>query len=91
MSNPAIKKAFEYENYFTNDDILRREYEKREDAIRDENSRLSNALDEGIVIGVKKTKRDNAINLLKLGVDVNIIAQGVGLSVQDIEDLKRNL
>ena len=91
MSNPAIKKALEYENYFTNDDVLRREYEKREDAIRDENSRLGNAIDEGIEIGLEKAKRLGIINGLKSNIDVNIISAITGASIDTIEQIKKSM
>ena len=83
MNNEALS----YENYFSNDAKARREYERYEDAIREEKSKILAAKEEGI----EANKRDNAINLLKLGVDVNIVAQGIGLSIQDVEALKRTL
>ena len=87
MSNPTINEALSYENYFSNDAKSRREYERYEDAIREEKSKILAAKEEGITETIQK----NAINLLKLGVDVNTVAQGVGLSIQDIEALKRTL
>ena len=83
MSNPTINEALLYENYFSNDAKARREYERYEDAIREEKSRILAAKEE--------TLQANAINLLKLGVDVNIISKGLNLSIQDVEALKRTL
>ena len=87
MTNPTINEALSYENYFSIDDKSRREYERYEDAIREEKSKILAAKEEGITETIQK----NAINLLKLGVDVDTIAQGIGLSVQDVEALKRTL
>ncbi len=42
---------------------------------------------EGIAKGIEEASRDNARALKALGVDVQIIAQGTGLSVEEINDL----
>ena len=91
MSNPAIKRALEYENYFSKDNNYRKYYEMREDAIRDENSRLIDAITQGISQGISTTKHKNAINLLKLGVDIDTIAKGVDLSVDEVKAIQKEL
>ena len=40
MTNPAIKKALNYEMLFSQDEVKRREYELQEKAIRDYNATM---------------------------------------------------
>ena len=95
MTTPAIK-AVEFEDTFLQNKIERRAYEQREKAIRDYYSYMSafkeegleQGLQEGITLGMKKANINTAINLLKLGVDVDTIVKGTGLSIQDVEALK---
>lgn len=69
----------------------RREYERYEDAIREEKARMTTATETGIEIGIEKEKRENAINFLKLGVDINIVSKGTGLSIEELKALKKEL
>ena len=43
---------------------------------------------EGLAEGEKKAKIESARNLLKAGVDMNIIATAVGLSIEEVEKLR---
>ena len=88
MTTPAIKEAVEFEDTFLQDKIERRAYEQREKAIRDYYSYMNSYKEEGITLGMKKANINTAINLLKLGVDVDTIVKGTGLSIQDVEALK---
>ena len=96
MTILAIKEAVEFEDTFLQNKIERRAYEQREKAIRDYYSYMSafkeegleQGLQEGITLGIKKANINTAINLLKLGVDVDTIVKGTGLSIQDVEALK---
>ena len=96
MTILAIKEAVEFEDTFLQNKIERRAYEQREKAIRDYYSYMSafkeegleQVLQEGITLGMKKANINTAINLLKLGVDVDTIVKGTGLSIQDVEALK---
>ena len=96
MTILAIKEAVEFEDTFLQNKIERRAYEQREKAIRDYYSYMSTfkeegleqGLQEGITLGMKKANINTAINLLKLGVDVDTIVKGTGLSIQDVEALK---
>ena len=45
---PMIKEALEHEQIFMHNPALRREYEAREKAVRDEQSRIQTAKEEGI-------------------------------------------
>ena len=42
----------------------------------------------GLEKGEKKAKIESARNLLKAGVDINIIATAVGLSTEEVEKLR---
>ena len=96
MTILAIKEAVEFEDTFLQNKIERRAYEQREKAIRDyysymnsfKEEGLEQGLQEGITLGMKKANINTAINLLKLGVDVDTIVKGTGLSIQDVEALK---
>ena len=85
--------------YFSDDDRLRRQYELKEMAERDYISELNLARREGIRIGIQKViqegkyeeKRNNAINLLKLGVVPDLISKGLELSIEKVLSLKENL
>ena len=85
MSEPSIKKALEYQNYFMHDEKLRYKYELQEKAIRDYNSSMRASKQEG----KHEEKIQNAINGLKEGIDINIIAKITKLSIHDIEKIKK--
>ena len=85
MNNPAIKEALNYEMMFSQDEIKRRDYELQEKAIRDYLSNMYDSKQEGI----QENKIQNAINGLKEGIDISIIAKITKLSIQDIEKIKK--
>ena len=89
MSEPAIKKALEYQAYFMHDAKLRHKYELQEKAIRDYNSSMLAAKEEAKQEGIQENKIQNAINFLKLGIDVKTVAKGVNLSIDEIEKIKQ--
>ena len=91
MSEPAIKKALEYQNYFMHDEKLRYKYELQEKAIRDYNSSVMAARQEGIQQGIQKANIQNAIKFLKLGVDIKTVSEGTGLSIEKITELQKTL
>lgn len=43
---------------------------------------------QGVEKGIEKGKEETAVNLLKLGVDAEIVARGTGLSLEKILKLK---
>jgi predicted transposase/invertase (TIGR01784 family) len=47
------------------------------------------ALEKGMAEGMAKGKAEVALNLLRAGVDVDTIAKGTGLSVDEIKSLER--
>ena len=99
MRTPAIKEAVEFEDIFLQDKIERRAYEQREKAIRDYYSYMSafkeEGLQQGIQQGLQKGRQEekikNAINFLKLGVDIETVDRGVNLSINEVEQLKNKL
>ena len=46
---------------------------------------------EGIKEGIEKEKIENAINFLKLGISAEIVAQGTGLSLEEVNKIKDEL
>ena len=85
MINPSLKEVVSYEKYFNSNDELRRQYQKREDAILDEKFRTYAAMQKG----KQEEKIQNAINFLKLGIDIETVAKGVNLSVDEVEKIKQ--
>ncbi len=83
MINPSLKEVVSYEKYFNSNDELRRQYQKREDAILDEKFRTYAA-------EYNKAK-EIAINLLKAGLSIDFIAQNTGLSIEDVNSLQKML
>ncbi len=45
----------------------------------------------GMRFGIEKTKKENALNLLKEDVDINIISKCTGLSIKDVNKLRNSL
>lgn len=89
MSEPAIKKALEYQAYFMHDAKLRHKYELQEKAIRDYNSSMLAAKEEAKEEGIQENKIQNAINGLKEGIDINIISKITKLSIEEIRKIKK--
>ena len=56
---------------------------------------LTNVVDEkrrikeGIREGIQENKIQNAINFLKLGIDIETVAKGVNLSIEKIKELRK--
>ena len=80
MSEPSIKKALEYQDYFMHDEKLRYKYELQEKAIRDYNSSMRASKQEGIQEGIQSERKTIAINLLKANMSIDFISQNTGLS-----------
>lgn len=92
MSEPAIKKALEYQAYFMHDAKLRHKYELQEKAIRDYNSSMlavkEESLQQGIQIGEKNSMKKMAIKMLARGDSIEDIADMTELSITEIEQLR---
>ena len=89
--NEKIKKAYSILEVISKDDIKRAAYEAREAELHDQVTRLKSAREEGIKEGKKEGRKeekiDNAKNLILLGVDVETVAKGVGLPIEEIRKL----
>ena len=80
-----IEKIVEGRNDFYSANTIARE-EGKEEGIE---LGLKEGLDKGLKEGEKNKSIEIAKNMLKLNVDVNIISQSTGLSVEEIKDLKK--
>lgn len=99
MSEPAIRKAITVLDMLSRDPETVRLAELRMKKILDEKSMLEGAkeegkiegLEEGRAVGKTEAKEETAISFLKLGMSEVIVAQGTGLSIDRINELKAKL
>ena len=87
MNEPLLKKAVSFEKAFLNDDKMYREYQQREDAIREETTKFNRVKREA----KSEEKIQNAINGLRKGYSLEIIADITELSIEEIEAIKVKL
>ncbi|WP_026888175.1 Rpn family recombination-promoting nuclease/putative transposase [Clostridium beijerinckii] len=85
--NEKIKKAYNILEVISKDDNARAAYEAREAELHDQMTRLKSAREEGI----KEERIKNAKNFLVMGLDVDMVAKGTGLSVDEVLKIKREL
>ncbi|SHH36418.1 conserved hypothetical protein (putative transposase or invertase), partial [Thermosyntropha lipolytica DSM 11003] len=52
---------------------------------------IAKGIEKGIAKGIEKGKEEAALNALQKGLDIQIIAEITGLSVERIEELKKKL
>ena len=90
-TNPAIKETLNYEVLFSQDEVKRREYELQEKAIRDYNATMLYKRNEGKLKGRWAEKLENAVNLLKLGVDIEKISLGLNISIEKLKELQKTI
>lgn len=83
--NPYIKSAYEQLQVISQDKQKRLEYESREKAIRDHNQMLYEAKQ----LGEYEKTISIAKNFLALGFPISAIAQGTGLSEEQIKKLQQ--
>jgi predicted transposase/invertase (TIGR01784 family) len=83
MKDPMINEAYCKLQVMSNDEATRILYQARLKAQRDEYARIQGARLEGKLEG----KLEVAQNLKKIGIPVEQIAQGTGLSLEDIANL----
>ena len=83
MSDPIMKEVVNAEMAFTEDEIMRRQYAQREKALRDYRSDRAEAR--------REEKSFIAVNMLRMGMDISLIAAATGLSIVDVELLKTKL
>ena len=100
MSSDEIKEAKEELVRLSGNDKERERYEKRFESILEQNSLLANAerkgLQKGLQKGIEKGKKEGAkqekiliaINLIKNGLDNELINNTTGLSIKEIMQLR---
>jgi len=89
--NVNIKKAYDLLQVISQDDNARMAYEAREAEIRDQMTRMKAAEERGKTEGKVEGKIEDATNLLKLGVSIDIIIKATGLSEEKIIQIKKEL
>lgn len=83
MNDVGISKAYEELQQGSQNEVMRELAFKREKFLFEQAMRLDAAKDQAN----EKTAR----NLLVLGVDIDTIAKGTGLSIEEVEALKENM
>ena len=99
MNEPLLKEALSYEQIFANNDEMYRKYQQREDAIREETTKINlgekRGLKRGIAIGREQGEKIKAKamakDMLADGVDIKFIAKYTKLSIDEINALKINM
>ena len=87
--NPYIKSAYEQLQVISQDKQKRLEYEAREKSIRDHNQMMYEAEQRGMQRGEYEKAISIAKNFLALGFPISAIAQGTGLSEEQIKKLQQ--
>ena len=85
--NKDIKKAYDLLQVISKDEKARLLYEARQAEISDQKTRIKSAEEKGAIENAIK----NATNLLKLGVSDEIVAEGTGLPIEKVLELKREM
>ncbi len=90
-NSPEFKEAFEVieQSLWTPEE--RRAYLKSLDTLNKNNRLQAGIFEEGMQKGIQEEKEAVAINFLKMGISPEMIAQGTGLTVKQIETLKNKL
>ena len=95
MNEPLLKEALSYEQVFTNNDEMYYKYQQREDAIREENTKIllgeMRGEKRGEKRGIEKNKVQNAINALKEGLNVELVAKITNLSIEQVNRLSEQM
>lgn len=92
MNKPIMKKVMDFERSFLMDKIQRREYEQREKALRDYYSYMGESYEDGYDKGKLEGKQEGiseiALNLLRLGANMEMVIKATGLSENEIRNLQ---
>ena len=83
---PEVKEAMDELQYVSQDKAMRAEYEARLKEISDFNAGIANARREERA-KAKAEKIESAKNLLKAGISAEIVANSLGLSLEEIKEL----
>ena len=79
----AIEKAEQKIEYLSSDEETMRIYYERERSLHERANMISSA--------EERKSIENAINFLRLGVDIETVAKGTGISIEKVKELNRNL
>ncbi|WP_242845355.1 hypothetical protein [Clostridium botulinum] len=79
----AIEKAEQKIEYLSSDEESMRIYYERERSLHERANMISSAEERKAI--------ENAINFLKLGVDIETVAKGTGLPIEKIRELNSKL
>ena len=82
-----FEKAMKKYNYFTDNEDLLNEYDKREAYLVYQHSLMRDFKEEGKLEGIKEGQISMAIAMKKDGADINLISKYTGLSLDEIEKL----
>jgi len=85
--NKDIKKAYDLLQIISKDEKARMLYEARYAEISDQKTRLKSAEEKGIA----KKAIEDATNFLRLGVSEEIVAEGTGLPIEKVLELKKEM
>jgi hypothetical protein len=85
--DPIIGKAEEQLEMLSGKDYVRELAEARENSLRDWNSSMAGSREEGMAIGEAKGKAEMVLKLLAKGMDIALISEVSGMTVQEINRL----
>lgn len=95
MNDVGISKAYEELQHVSHDEVMCEFAFKREKFLFEQSMRLDAAKDQGLKRGLEQGSQEaletTARNLLAIGVDVEVIAKGTGLSLEEVYALKGNM
>ena len=89
MTSSEIKEAKEELIRLSGNDKERERFERRFESLLEQNSLLANAERKGMQKGIQKEKIEIARNLIKNGLDDNLILNSTGLSIDEINKLRK--
>ena len=88
---PIMEEVQRRYNNFIKDRLMMNEYDKREAYLYGNQIMLEEERRLGIEEGIEKGKKEQQIsiarNLKKAGIDIKIISENTGLSIEEIENL----
>ena len=91
-----VKAAMETLQYVSSDKVARQIYDARLKTLNDRNNDMTIAREEGRQEGIEEGLAEGALqkaietakNFLKMGLSIEQVAQGTGLSIEEVEQLK---
>ncbi|WP_407636647.1 Rpn family recombination-promoting nuclease/putative transposase [Acetivibrio cellulolyticus] len=94
-AEPAIEKAQKVLEYLGTNEEIRRYYDLREKAIHDEITRITGAREEGLQLGIQQGMQQQrfeaAKKMINDGLEDKLIEKYTGVSLSEIENLKKNM